>query len=63
MVDHQYEKEKRDEVIDCIKYSIEVELENVIQLISSRWRLNIERYSISRDVIIKMLKKAAKELK
>ena len=63
MIDYQYEMEKRDEVIDCIKFSIEVELEGVVQSISSRWRLNIERYSISRDTIIKMLKKAVKDLK
>ena len=63
MVDYSYEMEKRDEVIDCIKFSIEVELEGVVQSISSRWRLNIERYSISRDTIIKMLKKAVKDLK
>lgn len=63
MIDHQYEKDRRDVVIDAIKDDIRADLENIIDSVFRHWSTRIDLYSIPRDTIVEMLRSVAKELK
>ena len=63
MIDYQYEKERRDLVIDAIKEDIRADLESNIESTIRHWHSSLDLHSMSRSDIIEILKKIIKGLK